>query len=53
VTEGQQWFLKGIGENDKIQIFNTAMQPTDKEKLVKGIYFIIVNQNAPMKLVVQ
>jgi len=54
VREGQQWHIRGINSNDKVQVYNSAMVPVEnKDNLIRGFYYVVINDNTVKKLIVK
>ena len=51
---GQQLNIKGISNDDKVQIFTNSMMPVlDESSLDRGLYYVIINDTEVHKLIVQ
>ncbi|HON18191.1 MAG TPA: hypothetical protein PK990_03385 [Salinivirgaceae bacterium] len=53
VQEGQPWKISGIDSNDNVMIFNSMMQPVDRNNLRSGVYLVVINNSIPIKLIVK
>jgi hypothetical protein len=54
VKAGQQWHIRGLTQEDNIKVFNSAMVPVENYKsLMRGIYYVMINNSEVHKLIVQ
>lgn len=51
---GQHWHIRGLSKKDKIRVFNNAMIPVENyNSLMRGIYYVMINNSEVHKLIVQ
>lgn len=52
MQQGDQINILGLSDTNQVTIYNTKMQVVNQNSLEKGLYFVIIDQNAPIKVVV-